>query len=715
MSTLPNDLDQGPHTHMQTIQSGHIWLDPVQGLTRSDSGRREYACTLISPGYIKKADGTDSNIFIPAKTLRLAADKFAAKPVYLDHPELFGFGWRQAPQVKALAGITFDASWSDEDQEIIGAIRLYDEDPNSPGHFIGILLDQILADKTAGREVPPTGLSAVMFVKRERDQDSGDTVFTEVRHVESVDFVYSPGAAGYVRAALSAAGWSPPRLLSIPFTIGGDSPPNPVLVVQDQCPNGGNEMPETLQVNDGGSNDTPTPPHRTGPSGTVPAASEPIGLADAVARIEQIAAQMNARLQPAPVSDGPTPDIEALAARVESVSRVVENLAEVLATEEQERTIQGMGQPVMYGGFTGFDQVKIALEALIAGVRPPDGIRPLTGIREAYHLLSGDYEMTGMFQQDNVYLAAVTTTTMAGLVANAMNKRVINLYQEYDQWWAPAVTIEDFSSLQDVRWITLGGVGELPTVAEGAAYTEMTWDDMTETDAFVKKGGYLGITLETIDKDDTRKVQAAPRALAQAAWMTLGKSISAIFTTATGTGPTMSDSVVLFHAVSHGNLLTTALSWAEYEVVKVAMMKQTELNSGERLGALTRPYFLWVPIDLETTALQIMASEGEPGVADNDINPLAQGEGREARLAVARRRVIVCPFWTETDHWAAQADPRLYPSIGLGFRYGRTPEIFSVASPTAGLMFSNDTLPVKVRFFYAVGPTDYRGLHKSNV
>ena len=85
------------------------------------------------------------------------------------------------------------------------------------------------------------------------------------------------------------------------------------------------------------------------------------------------------------------------------------------------------------------------------------------------------------------------------------------------------------------------------------------------------------------------------------------------------------------------------------------------------------------------------------------------------RLAFARSRVIVVDLWTDTNNWAAIADPRMYPTIGLGFRYGRQPEIFSVASPLAGLMFSNDTLPVKVRFFYAVGPMDYRGMYKENV
>ena len=115
------------------------------------------------------------------------------------------------------------------------------------------------------------------------------------------------------------------------------------------------------------------------------------------------------------------------------------------------------------------------------------------------------------------------------------------------------------------------------------------------------------------------------------------------------------------------------------------------------------------------TAIQTLASAGEPGTSDNDINPAASGEGREARLANARKRVIVVDLWTDTNDWAAVADPMLWPTIGLAYRYGPTPEIFSVASPTAGLMFTNDTLPIKVRYFYAVGPMDWKGLYKHNV
>ena len=406
-----------------------------------------------------------------------------------------------------------------------------------------------------------------------------------------------------------------------------------------------------------------------------------------------------------------------------AIQQAIEAERQYLASLSENQVIQLPGQPPrsphISGMRTPLERVELALDAMLNGVRPPQEIQPLTGIRELYHLLSGDYEMTGQFQTERVQFAAVTSSTMANLVANALNKRVINEFQQYPRWWESIVLAEDFASLQNIKWITLGGVGELPTVSEGAAYSELTWDDSAESASFVKKGGYLGITLETIDKDDTGRVRAAPRALAQAAWLTLSKSISAIFTASSGVGPTLSDSYALFHS-NHSNLGSSALSISSYNAARLAMRKQTELNSSERLGALTAPKFLLVPPDLEITALQVLASEYDYTYALSNgvaapVNVNSQGSDFQARMNFARSRVIVVDLWTDSSDWAASADPRLYPTIGLGFRYGRVPEIFSVASPTAGLMFTNDTMPVKVRFFFAAGPMDYRGLYKANV
>lgn len=683
-------------------------------------GRREYAATFVQAGYVRRGDGKPSNWRIPAETLQVAVPLLDGRASYIDHAI-----WFDEPSVRDLCGVTFDPVWNVEAESIDGGLRLY-ERPDL--EWLRILLDQVLDDQAAGMEVPDVGLS-LSFYGRHDWIDVGETpgeeyerVTSEITYVESVDVVFAAGAGGRVREILSKAksGLYVPAWLT--HQEKGVMPrqeevlqvePEEVVTEEAQETSGTASAPAPAAA-------APAPTCACGPSAGSPA---PAGASPA---------STPAPAAPAPAAPAPSPapaqapvasaldSVAALTAQITAMGAQIDRMTAAMAEQVEPQVVQGMGTaPADHSrislGRTGLEQVSAALEALIGGTRPPGGIQPLTGIRELYHLLSGDYEMTGLFNGDRVYLANVNSSTMAGLVANALNKVVVNLYQEYPRWWEAAVTIQDFTSLQDAKWITVGGVGELPTVGEGAAYPELDWGDLLQTNPFVKKGGYLGITLESIDKDDTSRLMSAPRVLAQSAWLTLGKGIANVFTVNTGTGPTMSDGNALFDATNHGNLLTTALSFTAWEAVKVAMMKQTEVNSGERLGALTRPYLLWVPVDLETTGLQVLASEGQPGTPNNDVNVNAEGNDRETRLANARRRLVVCPLWTNASNWAAQADPRLYPSIGLGFRYGRNPEIFSVASPTAGLMFTNDTLPVKVRFFFAVGPTDWRGLHKNNV
>ncbi len=333
----------------------------------------------------------------------------------------------------------------------------------------------------------------------------------------------------------------------------------------------------------------------------------------------------------------------------------------------------------------------------------------------------GDYEMSGLFHPDRIQFANVNCSTMASLVANALNKVVAIEFQEYPKWWEPIVTQVDFNSLQAVRWSTLGGVGELPTVAEGAAYTELTWDDKYETASFYKKGGYLGLTMEAIDKDDTSRLRNAPRALAQAAWLTLNKSISGIFTQSSGVGPTMIDTYALFESAHHANLGTTALSVSRSGQLSgwPCASRPSSIQPSDSVSWLPLSSYSFRPIwrspryrswqsDYDYTYTLSNGHAAPPNVH-------SEGPDLQARMAFARSRVIVVDLWTDANDYCAVADPMLYPSIGVGFRYGRVPEVFSVASPTAGLMFTNDTMPIKVRFVYAVGPIDHRGMYKCNV
>lgn len=687
---MPDDIDPQEIVQLRTHTGRVLLQQQAPKKKKKKQNRPKFDVVIMQPGLVKRADQEDSNWLIPADTIAAAETLFDARPVYLDHPDVISFfGGYQDPKVRNLVAVTSKPHWNAATEEMEGVLTFYDGDL---AQFTANLFHQMLEDKADGRPVPPTGLSAVVYHKTTFDMEKGIRVSKEFTYVESVDVVYDAGAGGFIRAALSAIGQNKGQS----HFIGGIPP------------KGVERMSE-----------------KTKPTGaTTPPVVEPVEpdlqrLSNQIADIEaRIVALAPPPAPPAP-SAPPAPPVDpSIDARLNTLTQGLEHLTEILAQQETDRTIQGAGQQILRPGPAGIEQVEIALQSLLAGVRPPADVAPLTGIREFYTLLSGDWEMTGLFNEDRVYLANVDSSTMAKITADALNKRVMVAFQSYPMWWEPIVSPEDFSTLQDVKWITLGGIGEMPTVGEGAPYLEMTWDDIQQKDAFIKKGGYVGITLEAIDKDDTRRLQSAPRAIAQAGWLSLSKAVAAIFTAQSGTGPDIyyddANTRALFHA-SNNNLGSSAFSWTSWVATRLAMRDQTEHNSDEPLGALTVPRYAVVPGELEMEAIETLASAKQAGTTDNAINPEARGESREERLRRARERVIVVDFFTNANNWAAIADPLLYPSIGLGFRFGRAPEVFSVASPTAGLMFTNDVLPVKGRFFFAVGPIDWRGMYKHNV
>ena len=708
---MPEEVENLEVEEKVVLNVGSLALQGAQG-----NGRREYQVRMIRAGRVRAQGNKPSNIEIPAEPIReaLAAGKFVGLAVFLDHS-----GWFDYPSLKNLVGVTTSAEWNEAEQSADGVIRFYE----SPAANIAIdILDGMLADQAQGSAVPDVGLSLVFWPRwAPRDNDEDLRRLAEIKHIESVDWVFEPGADGRVKkalAALSSLSGEPEEALPPAEINGAGNPPQSPLkgggIPAPTINLGGIAMdPEEEQLNS--EEETTSQPAPAAEPAAPPPATDLSAWQQAMVRT---AAQGMIA-----TSGLPAASRERLASlpygSPEEVTVAIEAERAYLAKLQENQVVQIGGYAPrggqIQGGLNAMDKIALAVDALISGTQPEKGVAPLTGIRELYMLLSGDFELTGRFQSERVTLANADSSTMASLVADALNKRVTNMFQEYPRWWEPICTIEDFNTLQQVKWITLGGIGTMPTVAEGAVYTELTWDDKAETADFVKKGGYLGISLEAIDKDDTRRLQAAPRALAQAAWLALGSSVSAIFTASAGVGPTLADTYALFEAAHHANLGTTALSFTEYAAARAAMRAQAELNSGAVLGALTAPRFLLVPPELEITALQILATEQQPAQSNFEENPFAEGDGHDARMKAARSRVIVVDLWTDAGDWALVADPKLYPSIGLGFRYGRTPEIFSVASPTAGLMFTNDTMPIKARFFYAVGPIDYRGLYKENV
>jgi hypothetical protein len=186
----------------------------------------------------------------------------------------------------------------------------------------------------------------------------------------------------------------------------------------------------------------------------------------------------------------------------------------------------------------------------------------------------------------------------------------------------------------------------------------------------------------------------------------------------------MADGGALFNntattaATGHANLLVTALSAAEWEVVSAAMYNQPMLikwavgyyGTGPRMAI--NPRFLLVPRALKLTAEKILYPEHE-NLATIYSENMQKGQPGD---------VVVVPEWgttagggADSDWWAAAADPAIAPAIYVGERFGIMPEIFIAGQESSPAVFSNDESRIKVRHFLAVWVNDFRPLHKSNV
>jgi hypothetical protein len=301
-----------------------------------------------------------------------------------------------------------------------------------------------------------------------------------------------------------------------------------------------------------------------------------------------------------------------------------------------------------------------------------------------------------------------------------MNKVVLDLYTNLTAYrWYELITSVQASdgSLHDMQWLQFGGVAALPVVAEGAAYTELSVTDTKETGAFTKYGAYVGITEKMLRNSEIDKLQAIPRALTISAIRTRSAAIAAIFTQAAGLGPTLAqDSKALFIADnSHGNYATTAYSIAAWKAARLECMKAAELGSAKRQALW--PKFLLVPADLyDQTLIDFgygAGPGGYPATPNNDVNPYAMDRPGDPRPVP-----VLVPEWTDTTDWAYIVDPRIAPVICMAYgdNPGGTthpaPQLYSVTDPTSGLLFTNDTLPIKVRDLFAYGVATYRGIGK---
>lgn len=332
--------------------------------------------------------------------------------------------------------------------------------------------------------------------------------------------------------------------------------------------------------------------------------------------------------------------------------------------------------------------------------------RGTQSFREAYVDITGDRKVTGRLEDTDrrrmaeslgVMRESLDSTSWANVLGNAITRRLIGDYRrpnQYDIWRkiANVVPVNDFRTNERTRF---GGYGDLPAVGQGSPYLALTSPtDEKATYAVSKKGGTEDVTLEMIKNDDVGAIRQIPVKLSRSAKRTLSKFVLDFIRT----NPTIYDSVAFFHA-SHGNLGAAALDATSLAARRLAMLKQAEGDSADRLGV--GPAGILVPVDLQETSVNLFNRN-----TNND----------KTFVQMMTLEILPVWYWTDTNDWALYADPLDMPSLEIGFLDGNEePELFIQDNPTVGSMFTNDKLTYKIRFIFGGNVVNFRGFDKSVV
>jgi hypothetical protein len=610
--------------------------------------------------------------------------------------------------IRDIAGQVINPVWDPDAQGILATLSTI-----GPG---GELLSSFGHEVLKSESPPKIGFSADILFKANNKQ------VTEITRVLSVDLVYDPARGGAFLRALNSlkqpqAANQIERFNHMPENTQQNPLPLDPPAENQPVPRPPSPVLEKLQADQAAMRSLLDEHNRQ--------AQLDQALEDArKTRVQMcgylLESGLNASKLPKPVQDRIRAQFDGKVFEAAELQEAINDHRQMLAELSASQTVSGPGR--ITGMFDEKDKLQAAVDDLFEAPREEKlqslSVPKLSGVRELYLMLTGDTDLHGGYHPDRVHLA--TTADFTGLVKNALNKLVVNQWQllgraGYD-WWKQLTVQEHFSSLQDITGTLIGTVGDLPVVAEGAEYTELQIGDSPETASFVKYGGYIPLTLELIDRDQTRKLKAYARELGSAGIRKISGLVSAIFTANAGVGPTMADTGDLFNATAvttaggHANLLTTALAIGAWDTACAAVYNQPLLikNAAPLIGTgpkmAINPKFLLVPRALQNTAWQLLTGSFV-NETDKMYDNVLKGSGVP----------VTVPEWTDATDWAAVCDPAVAPAIYVGERFGLMPEIYVAGDELSPAVFMNDEHRLKVRHFLAVWVNDFRPLHKSNV
>lgn len=255
---------------------------------------------------------------------------------------------------------------------------------------------------------------------------------------------------------------------------------------------------------------------------------------------------------------------------------------------------------------------------------------------------------------------------------------------------ARQTTAPDFRSRQKIM---LGEAPTLKKVNENGEFTSGTMAEAKEAYKLDTFGRIIGIGRQAIINDDLGAFVDLSTRFGQAAASFEASTLVALLVSNAGAGPTMDDTVALFHA-NHKNLAGAGavISETTLSAGRLALRKQTGL-SGDLIEVT--PKFLLVPPDLETKGEKELAAIAAASTAS--VNAFAN----KLELVVENRL-------TNATRYYITADPALSDGLEYAYLEGQPGPQLETKNG-----FEVDGVQVKVREDFGCGFIDFRSWYSN--
>ncbi|MCS6956211.1 MAG: Mu-like prophage major head subunit gpT family protein [Candidatus Calescibacterium sp.] len=382
--------------------------------------------------------------------------------------------------------------------------------------------------------------------------------------------------------------------------------------------------------------------------------------------------------------------------------------------------------------------------------RPVNGVPPLQSIRKIWQLTTGDFDVTGEFQNcDKRRLAQFIQASNQlrnqngkGLIANSVtlgdwaiafgNLMYRQLLREYDaeydlMVWRRIVRVVSANDFRPQVRTRIGGYPNLPIVQELQNYpTLRSPNEESIQYSVAKRGGTEEISWEAIVNDDVGEIRRIPQKLAFAAARTLFEFVMDFLFN----NPTIYNGKNLFatdHPVNlpdgttstENNIVTyTAANGLSYKDVirgRNRMRLFRDPSSGRPAGVI--PKFLVGGVDFEELLYLITNNAAYPatrGASSTGSEPFPASGNRqgfttdENYVKTFNLEYIIHPFTSNSTNVFMVADPNRFETMEIAFLGSEQPEMYVQDLPNVGTYFFADKVVYKIRHVYGGNILDFR-------